>query len=467
MRLLSLDDSRYVLTNFVGEHIVLPKPVVDRLVRHQLDMESSEYQELKSRHFVMDGDSSVALDLLTVKYRTKQSLLPNFTSLFMFVVTLRCEHSCRYCQVSRQSVDRHAYDMAPETADRAIDFLFRSPSRTIKVEFQGGEPLLNFPLVRRIVERVKSHREAASRDIQFVIATNLALLTDEILEFCKSHGIHFSTSLDGPEDLHNLNRPRPGGDSYRLAVDGIRRIRNSLGPDSVSALMTTTAASLSRPEEIVDEYVRQGFTSIFLRPISPYGFALKTGQAGRYDAEQWIAFYTRTLAYIIKLNLQGIPFREEYAALLLRRLLTPYPTGYVDLQSPAGIGIAGLVFNYDGSIFASDEARMLAETGDRTFQLGHLDSDSFEGTMVSERLADLLSETMTEGMPMCVDCGFQPICGSDPVYHHATQGDAVGFKPSSDFCRRNMAIMRKLILMLEDDPAAAGILESWVSRRLP
>ena len=62
---------------------------------------------------------------------------------------------------------------------------------------------------------------------------------------------------------------------------------------------------------------------------------------------------------------------------------------------------------------------------------------------------------------MCVDCGFQPICGSDPVYHHATRGDAVGFKPSSDFCRRNMAIMRHLILLLEDDRAAAAVLEGW------
>jgi hypothetical protein len=53
---------------------------------------------------VLDCDSSVALDLLAVKYRTKQAPLANLTSLIMFVVTLRCEHSCPYCQVSRQSL---------------------------------------------------------------------------------------------------------------------------------------------------------------------------------------------------------------------------------------------------------------------------------------------------------------------------------------------------------------------------
>ena len=163
MRLISLDPGRYVLTNFAGEHIVLQKETVRRLVHHELDMTSHVYDELKSKHFLLDGDSSAALDLLTVKYRTKQSLLAEFTSLFMYVVTLRCDHSCPYCQVSRQSADRQAYDMKPDVAEKAIDFMFRSPSKSVKVEFQGGEPLLNFSLVRQIVERVKFRNESEGR----------------------------------------------------------------------------------------------------------------------------------------------------------------------------------------------------------------------------------------------------------------------------------------------------------------
>src|SRR4051794_26068038 len=73
MRLLSLDSERYVLTNFAGEYVVLPKQAVRQLVHHDLDMASPIYEELASKHFVLDGDSSVALDLLAVKYRTKQS----------------------------------------------------------------------------------------------------------------------------------------------------------------------------------------------------------------------------------------------------------------------------------------------------------------------------------------------------------------------------------------------------------
>jgi uncharacterized protein len=463
LRFIVLDNDRYVATNFAGQHTVLKRHQLHALITHRLSNGDAVYDKLKSCHFLFDGDSNVAIDLLACQYRTKQSLLSELTSLFMFVVTLRCEHSCPYCQVSRRSQDTSAFDMTQEYAAKAIEFVFSSPSRTLKVEFQGGEPLLNFALIRWIVEQVETRNADEQRDIRFVIATNLALVTEDILSFCHAHAIQISTSLDGPDTLHNANRPRPGHDSYERTIDGIGLVRRYLGKDSVSALMTTTRASLSQPEAIIDEYVRQGFSSIFLRSISPFGFAVKTGAIDSYSTEEWLSFYEKALRHILALNDQGIRFREEYASLILRKILTSFPTAYVDLQSPAGIGISCLAFNYDGGIYASDEARMLAEMQDFSFRLGHLSPDRFEDVMVSDQLLSILDATMTESVPMCSECGFQPYCGSDPVYHWATQGDVIGTKSTSGFCQKNMQIMRLLIRLLEDDPRAAEILRSWIS----
>jgi len=352
--------------------------------------------------------------------------------------------------------------MTEEMARKAVSYVFDSPSRIIKVEFQGGEPLLNFELVKQIVFEVISRNSDGSRDIQFVIATNLSKLTDEVLEFCRVHDVYISTSLDGPRQIHNGNRPRVGDNSYELTVEGIRRVRDALGPDRISALMTTTEASLKEPHAIIDEYLAQGFSSIFLRPVSPYGFAVKTGQSRRYDDEEWLQFYKTGLEYIFDLNRNGVGFREEYASLLLRKILTPYPTGYVDLQSPSGLANSCIAFNYDGGIYASDESRMLAEMGDFKFRLGNLECDTFQSVMNSPSLRNLLVETATEGVPMCSDCGIQPYCGSDPVFHHATQGDVVGCKPKSVFCRRSMALVRHLITLLEDHPSESAILKSWL-----
>ncbi len=458
-----LGGSDYVLTNQAGEYVVVDRSVLEQFVTHRLPPDSDAYQAFKSKHFLLDRDSDVAIDLLTLKVRTKLAPLANFTGLHIFVATLRCDHSCPYCQVSRQSDDNVAFDMPLETAEKALEFTFRSPNPAIKIEFQGGEPLLNFDLIRYVVERAEQINRTERRSLQFVIATNLALATDEILAYCKAHDILISTSLDGPRDLHNTNRPRPDRDSYERTINGIARARAILGRDRVSALMTTTRASLSRVRDIIDEYIRQGFSGIFLRPLQPYGFAVKTKSYHSYDVDEWLKFYFEGLEYILSLNREGLFFAEHYAAVILSKMLTPFEPGYVDLRSPAGIGIGAIVYNYDGNVYASDESRMLAEMGDTTFRLGNVHRDTWQDIFTSDALLDPLEETYTGSVPMCAECAFEPFCGADPVFHHATQGDLVGHKPTSVFCRRNMAIFRHLIRLLDRDAETKRILMSWVT----
>jgi His-Xaa-Ser system radical SAM maturase HxsB len=449
-----------VATSAGGEHIVLPDAVLRAFLEHRLDRTNSWFFELESRHLLADGNDSTHCELLAAQYRTRQSRLPDFTALHIFVITLRCDNSCQYCQVSRVSEDKVAFDMSEETANRAIDLMFRSPSPVLKIEFQGGESLLNYPLLKHIV--LRTNARAANRHVEFVVATNLANLSDEMLGFFAEHRVFVSTSLDGPAALHNRNRPRPSGDAYERTIKGIQLCRERLGHDSVSALMTCTAESLRQPEAIIDEYVAQGFREIFLRSISPYGFATKTAAKIGYETEQFIDFYKRGLAHILSYNRRGVSIREVYTSILLRRMLTSFPTGYVDLQSPAGVGLSVLVYNYDGDVYASDESRMLAEMGDKSFRLGNVHRDSWEDVFRENQLLTVLHNTMTEGIPGCCDCAFQPYCGSDPVRHHTTQGDSVGHRPTSSFCRRNMELFRHLVRLMEDDPRAAGVLRGWV-----
>lgn len=457
----NLNDGRYVLTNMAGEYHLVTRAELQDLVQHRILPGSPTYDDLKAKHFLTDDESSVAVDLLALKVRTKAQRLLEFTGLHMFVTTLRCEHSCPYCQVSRQSDHRSAFDMSEDTAERALAMVFRSPAPAIKIEFQGGESTLNFPLVRYIVERAEQINRSEGRDLAFVLATNLAVVTDEMLAYCRQHAILVSTSLDGPADLHNKNRPRPDRDSYERAVDGIHRARAIVGRDRVSALMTTTRDSLGRVKDIIDEYLRLGFGGIFLRPLSPYGFAVKTRSYAGYDADAWLDFYFRGLQYILELNRAGHRFVEHYASLVLGKMLTPFDTGYVDLRTPAGIGIAALIYNYDGDVYASDESRMLAEMGDKSFRLGNVHQNSWEEIMTSSALLDALESSYTGSVPMCSECAFEPYCGADPVFHHATQGDVVGHKPTSAFCRRNMAIFKHLISLLED-AESRRILLGWI-----
>ena len=140
-RFSNLTNSSVILTNLVGEYHITDPETLRKFVKHELNEQDSHYVDLRSKHFLYDENTQIAKNLLSIKYRTKFNRLSDFTSLHMFVVSLRCEHSCPYCQVSRQSDDKLKYDMSREVASKSIDLALRSPSKNIKIEFQGGESL--------------------------------------------------------------------------------------------------------------------------------------------------------------------------------------------------------------------------------------------------------------------------------------------------------------------------------------
>lgn len=459
---LQFEKDRKILVNEAGEHLFLSDQEFDGLVAHQLTAASPVYSDLKGKHFLSDSKSKLPLQLLATKYRTKRAHLAGFTKLHIFVVSLRCEHSCHYCQVSRVSAEKALYDMSAETAARSLDLVFRSPATDIKIEFQGGEPLLNFERIVETVEATEARSARTGKRVEFVVTTNLALITQDMLKFFRDHNVLISTSLDGPEFIHNANRPRPGNNSYQLTIDNMAWARQVLGFDRVGALMTATRLSLQHPREIIDEYVKQGFQSIFLRNLSPYGFALKTSKHVGYSIDEFLAFYREGLQYILELNRQGIHLVETYAQIILTKILTPFATGFVDLQSPAGAGIGVAVYNYDGDVYASDESRMLAEMGDMTFRLGNVHSDSYEQIFGGELLRQIVASSCVESIPGCADCAFQTFCGADPVFAHATQGDMVGHMPTSDFHKKNFSIIKLLLELYYSDPMVKKIFWAWV-----
>src|SRR6266849_6095596 len=193
---------QYLVANMVGDFIRLTEEELNRLVDLRVQPGDGLYEKAYAAHLITGTNQKAQRQLLAARLRSRMSFLQQVTPLHIFVVTLRCEHSCPYCQVSRQSTDRSRYDMSNKTAMRALEIAFESPSGRIKIEFQGGEPLLNFALIQTIVAAAKLRASAVGKKVDFVIASNLALLSDEILAFCKVNDVLLSTSLDGPVDLH-------------------------------------------------------------------------------------------------------------------------------------------------------------------------------------------------------------------------------------------------------------------------
>lgn len=459
----------YLLSNDVGELTVLPKDKLESFIHKNLHSSDEAYKALKARHFLSDSSSSSHLDLLSAKYHTKKSFLNGFTKLHIFVTTLRCNQSCPYCQVSRKNEGdaSERFDMSPEVLRRSIELMLSTPAPHITMEFQGGEPLLNFDLVKDAILLTKELNLGIGKEIDYVLCTNLSTLHDNQLDFIKEHGVLISTSLDGPAHLHDHNRPSEKGyASHKIVTKNIRRAQEALGKHSVSALMTTTKESLKYPKEIIDEYLRMDMGSIFIRELNPYGFAIKTETAIGYRNEEFVEFYKQALDYIIEINHSGRTFSEAFASMVLTKAFTPWPIGFVDLQSPSGAGIGVCVYNYDGDVYASDESRMLAEAGDVTFRMGNVLENSYDEIFFGETMQEIAAVSCNESLAGCSECVYQPFCGADPVRNHRTQHDLYGNRASdSSFCKRNKALISHSIdLMLDADDDLERILWAWINR---
>lgn len=456
-----ITEEKEIIVNEVGDFLILPFGTYEKIVKRQINKyEDTElYGDLIANFFISEEIISPLIDVLATRYRTKKLFLNHFTGLHIFVISLRCEHTCHYCQVSRVTENRDKYDMSIDFIDKGIDLMFKSPNPHVTMEFQGGEALLAFDNIKYAVEKAECIAKEKGKGLTKVICTNLAIVTEEILEYCREHEILISTSLDGPKFIHDSNRHKPHASSYELTIKGIELARKVLGQDRVSALMTTTKLSLDYPVEIVDEYFNLGFQGIFLRNISPYGFALR-GDKSKYDTNKFLTFYKKALARVIEYNFQGHNFTEDLARIFLIKMLSPFNVGFVDLQSPAGLINGVIVFNYDGVVYATDESRMLAEQNDFTFKLGTL-NDSYNDLFFGKKAQEISEVWANESLAGCSECAFQQYCGADPVHNHATQGDMYGYRPNSDFCQKNMEIIRYLIELMESDRRVKNIFQGW------
>lgn len=463
------EDGRYFLANEVGEPIFLDNTEFQQFIAHRLKPDVPVYSDLKAKHFLTDNQSFSHLDVLASKYRTKKSFLDGFTKLHIFVTSLRCNQSCPYCQVSRQGKDADPaiYDMTPEVLEQSVRLMLSSPAPHITMELQGGEPLVNFDLLQEAVKLTKSLNETAGKNIDYVLCTNLSLLEDRHLDWCREEGVIISTSLDGPAELHDRNRPMgKGRPSHATVVRNIRRAQEALGMAAVSALMTTTKHTLSCPNEIIDEYLRLDLGSLFVRELNPFGFAIKSASALAYTTSEFLEFYKQILDKIISVNRDGRTFSEAYATLVLSKILTPWPIGFVDLQSPSGSGMGVCVYNYDGDVYASDESRMLAEVGDTTFRLGNVLEDDYESIFFGETMQNIAAASCNEALAGCSDCAYQPYCGADPVRYYRLQGDMFGKRSVHEgFCGKNMGIIKHLIQLVDTaDTDLERILWAWITQ---
>lgn len=447
----NIGNNEFLISNFLGKFLIIDKCSMDCIVeeknkqdldhKYEINIENENlFKELNENFFIIDDEDISDYSKI---YREKNSGLFHCAGLHIFVLTLECNLKCLYCQAA--SIKRGCF-MTKETAKKAIEILLASPEKEITIEFQGGEPLLNFEVLRYIVEVVENSN--SEKNIRFALVNNGQAMTEEILSFLIEHNVSICFSIDGPKHVHDKNRPAKDGSSNFEKVmywyDRAKLLYRQAGKKIlVSALPTTTKYSLQFAKEIVDFYFYElQERTISIRPLSPFGRAIDNWENIHYGADDFLKFYLECMDYIEDLNKER-NFSDSFSNIILDKIdgkIVNYP----DLRSPCGAGIGQIAYNWDGNIYTCDEGRMLSNQGIEKFKMGTVDN-TYQELIQSPTVVETCAASCLEAHKICKNCVYRCICGICPVYNYKQQGTLEGNPTVMDRCKILMGQMEYLI----------------------
>ncbi len=404
------DDNHILVTTDHGSWLVLSKEEYDLLLRNKVEEDLHLFEVLEERGIIITERNQ---NSITETYRQRFDYLFNGVNLHIIAPTLRCNQRCVYCHANSRDLTAKGYDMDEDTAKSVVDFIFQSPSKFFNIEFQGGEPLVLFPIVQYIMESIKKKNNSATcneqgwffgnKNVSFTIVTNLTLMDNDILNYLLSNRVKISTSLDGPKELHDKNRPyRNGKGSYEDVVRWIDEIKKK--NPALGALPTTTRYSLTYAKEIVDEYIKHKLNHTRMRELNVAGMAIKAWDEIGYTPEEFLNFWKNYLEYVIAVNKKGIKFWDETTSFILARILCKKSQFNACMNSPCGVGTIQCAYNHAGDIYTCDEAR-----SDDTFKLGNVKEHSYKDIFTSEHIANFIRLSSCTSFD-CNDCVWHPYC---------------------------------------------------------
>lgn len=169
----------------------------------------------------------------------------------LLLVSQDCNMRCRYCYAQGGTYGEERILMTKETAFKALDIAL-SLGEINGIAFFGGEPLLNFELMRQIVNSTKK------QNIKYGFVTNGTIMNEEIIEFIKTHNILVTVSIDGPEDVHNANRIYTSEKgTHRKVVETMKMLKSAGISFALEATFSKQVLELGYTATQILEYLYQ------------------------------------------------------------------------------------------------------------------------------------------------------------------------------------------------------------------
>lgn len=180
-----------------------------------------------------------------------------------------CNLACKYCFAEEGEYHGRRALMSFEVGKKALDFLIANSGsrRNLEVDFFGGEPLMNFEVVKQLVAYGREQEKIHNKNFRFTLTTNGVLLNDDILEFLNKEMANVVLSIDGREEVNNKMRPfRNGKGSYELIVPKFQKVAESRKQTNYYVRGTFTRNNLDFSEDVL-HLADLGFEQISVEPV--------------------------------------------------------------------------------------------------------------------------------------------------------------------------------------------------------
>ena len=343
-----------------------------------------------------------------------------------------CNLNCEYCFASQGRYKGDRALMSSEVGKRALDFLIENSGGRVnlEVDFFGGEPLMNWEVVKKLVAYARSREKECQKNFRFTLTTNGVLLDDEVTEFTNREMHNVVLSLDGRREVHDRLRKNYAGEgSYDLIVPKFQKFVEKRGEREYYIRGTFTRNNLDFTNDIL-HMLDLGFTELSMEPVvsapsDPY--ALR-----KEDLPELFEQYELLAKEMIKRRREGRGFNFYHYMIDL----THGPCVYKRVAG-CGSGTEYLAVTPWGELFPCHQF-----VGDANYSMGNV----FDGVTNTE-LRDKFRLCNVYARPECRDCWAQLYCsgGCAANSYHAT-GDIRGiYELGCELFRKRMecAIMIK------------------------
>ena len=415
---------RYLLSNDLGRWHFLSKGEFRCFVEGELGPEGELYGKLKEKGFI-HGEINLEEALRVVRKR------------YAFLQDGPERHTLALTSESGNN------NMARDVGERAVDMAFISTAQRLEFVFVGGNGNFNDDVLKGLIDFANNKNRLARKDVSFVLRGDISGLGSETTKLLLDNDFTFEASMD----------------AATLAGE-------ETGLSSAIAALNQELATQGRDSRVLCRVYPDEPTMALGASIVPIITALgsnacrvMTASEGDKSPDPTLfgAFYAEVFGAIVATN--GVV--EATAADFITRVIAGHEARPTENRSPGSDGIGELAYGWEGTVYTSDEGRVLGERGDTIFAVGNAIRDGYHDLMTHPTIRALVLASVGDGQPGYASWVYKPFCGPRPSRNYIDQGSVQGRAGDSSNFLNNQAILDSIFTLLGSETPEREVLEGW------